>query len=245
MTKGKGKTVVLLDHPGGKRDDRASRMLAERGYRLEWCCAGQGDALPEIRDDHAGAVVYGGPESVNGLEEYSYLRAEIAWIERWLKADKPYFGICLGGQLLARALGARVAPHPEDQHEIGYVRIEPTAEGGAFLPRPLHVYHWHNEGFEVPAGAVRLAAGPVFANQAYQAGEGVYGIQFHPEVTVPVMTRWMSEAAHKLSRPGAQPAERQLADARLHDEPLRQWLDRFLEGWPEPRAKAAEKTAAE
>ena len=225
------KTIVLVDHPVGKRDDRASKRIEQRGYRVEWCCPGEELSLPEIRDDHAGVVVYGGPESVNDLQRWPYLRDELDWIGTWLATGRPYFGICLGAQLLATALGARVSRHPEGHHEIGYVEIAPTPAANGFMDDSLHVYHWHNEGFDVPDSAELLATGPVFGNQAFRAGPKTYGIQFHPEVTPKVFGRWIEEAGHMLAEPGAHSKERQLADAERHDQAMSDWLDDFLDHW--------------
>ena len=224
-------TVILIDHPVGRRDDRASRILTERGYRVAWCSPGKGETLPEPGREHIGAIVYGGAESANDDAAKPYLRTELDWIERWLETGKPFLGICLGGQMLARVLGARVDPHPEAFYEIGYVPIETAAGADGFLDGISHVYHWHHEGFTVPAGAELLATGPVFPNQAYRYGRNAYGLQFHPEVTVPVMSRWMKEAGHMLAYPNAQPRERQLADAERYDAPLEAWLERFLDDW--------------
>ena len=225
-------SVLLIDHPAGKRDDRLSRRLCESGYEVRWCCPGKGEALPEPDGRYRGAVAYGGPESVNDLEAYPYLAEEIRWIERWVAADKPFFGICLGGQMLARALGAEVARHPEGVHEIGYVEIEPTGTGNGFLPEKLFVYHWHNEGFTCPKGAELLASGPVFPNQAYRYGSNAYGIQFHPEVTRKVIERWTVECDPAIEeRPGAHPASRQLADCARFDAALDRWCSQFLSDW--------------
>ena len=224
-------TVILIDHPVGQRDDRASRTLTERGYRVEWCNPGKGETLPEPGPGHVGAIVYGGAESANDDVTKPYLRTELDWIERWLETGKPFLGLCLGGQMLARVLGARVDPHPEAFYEIGYVPIETAAGADGFLDGVSHVYHWHHEGFTVPAGAELLATGPVFPNQAYRYGRNAYGLQFHPEVTVPVMARWMKEAGHMLAYPNAHPRARQLADAERFDAPLAAWLERFLDDW--------------
>lgn len=224
------KTVILIDHPVGKRDDRASRYLATRGYRLEWSCPGEGDALPEVRDDHVGAIVYGGVESANDDAARPYIRAELDWIEEWLETGRPYLGFCLGGQLLARSLGARVEAHPEGLHEIGYVPVAAASGAAGFLNGVSHVYHWHKEGFAVPQGGELLVAGEVFPNQAFRHGPA-YGLQFHPEVSIPVMTRWMDEAGHMLANPNAHPRARQLADAERFDAPLEAWLHRFLDDW--------------
>jgi GMP synthase (glutamine-hydrolysing) len=202
-----------------------------RGYRIEWCAPGKGEVLPAPGPEHIGAIVYGGAESANDDATKPYLRTELDWIERWLATGKPFLGFCLGGQMLARVLGARVDAHPEAFYEIGYVPIEATAAADGFLDGVSHVYHWHHEGFTLPDGAELLATGPVFPNQAFRYGAQVYGLQFHPEVTVPVMTRWMDEAGHMLAQPNAHPRARQLADAERFDAPLAAWLGRFLDGW--------------
>ncbi len=224
--------VLLIDHPVGKRDDRASRMLSERGFEIHWVSPGRGDSLPDPQSaDFAAAVVYGGPESANDGENAPYIAEEIDWVGRWVAAEKPYLGICLGAQILARSLGAEVAGHPQGTHEIGYVEIRPAPAADGFMSDPMHVYQWHKEGFELPGGAELLATGAVFPNQAYRLGDRIYGIQFHPEVTPEISRRWIQDAAHRLAEPGAHPAERQVADSAQHDQPLEDWFGGFLDGW--------------
>lgn len=231
-------TVVLIDHPVGKRDDRASRMLAERGFALEWYCPGKDEDPPAPAEHHVAAVVYGGTENLSVDEARPYIRREIDWIGRWVAEDRPFLGICLGSQLLARALDARVAPHPEGLHEIGYYEIAPTAECDGFLSREMHVYHWHQEGFDLPRGATLLASGTSFPNQAFRHGRNAYGVQFHPEVSPQVMQRWLSEAGPVGHRPGAHPDEQQIADAERFDDVMRAWLEDFLDAWLAVPAKS-------
>ncbi len=224
-------SILLIDHPVGQRDDRASALLREMGYDTEWCSPGKGESLPPVDNGHVAVVVYGGAESVNEAESKAYIREEIDWIGQWAESGRPFLGICLGAQMLARALGAPVRPHDEGLHEIGYVKIQPTQAASGFMDDAMHVYHWHNEGFEVPASAELLASGPVFRNQAFRYGEKAYGIQFHPEVPREVMQRWMREAAHMLEEPGAHPSEVQLADNERFDGLMEAWLRRFLVDW--------------
>ncbi len=223
--------VILIDQPVGQRDDRASKYLVAQGYGVQWCSPGKGEALPVPGPEHAGVMVYGGAESANDDRENPFLRAELDFIEAWLATGKPFLGFCLGAQLLARALGGQVGPHPEALYEIGYVPVQATPQAGGFLDGVSHVYHWHHEGFTVPAGCELLAEGPVFPNQAFRYGANVYGLQFHPEVPVPVMTRWMIEAGHQLDRPNAHSKERQLADAERYDAALETWMRNFLDDW--------------
>jgi GMP synthase (glutamine-hydrolysing) len=223
--------VILIDQPVGRRDDRASKYLAAQGYQVQWCNPGKGEALPVPGPGHVGVMVYGGAESANDDLEKPFLRAELDFIETWLETGKPFLGFCLGAQLLSRVLGGRVGPHPEGLYEIGYVPVQAAPGADGFLDGVSHVYHWHHEGFTVPAGATLLAEGPVFPNQAFRYGANAYGLQFHPEIPVAVMTRWMREAGEHLSQPNAHPKDRQLADAKRYDAALEAWMRKFLDSW--------------
>ena len=224
-------TVLLVDHPGGGRDDRLSKQLTARGFGIKWICPGNGESLPEVESGFAAAVVYGGPQSVNDTRQHRFLAEEMAWIEKWLGNERPFFGICLGGQMLAQVLGAGVGRHDDGLHEIGYRCIEPADPNNEFLGQPMNVYHWHNEGFDVPLTAELLARGTDFPNQAFRYGKNSYGIQFHPEVTPRIFNRWISEAGHMLEHPGADPASQQDLDGEAFDQAVGDWLEIFLDTW--------------
>ena len=132
-----------------------------------------------------------------------FVKREIDWIGVPLRDKKPYLGICLGAQMMARHLGGRVYPHPQGHAEVGYYPIRPTAAGRAICADwPDHVYQWHREGFDLPAGGELLAEGDAFSVQAFRYGTG-YALQFHPEVTHAMMYRWLVRGAHRMELPGA------------------------------------------
>lgn len=227
------KRVLLVIHSDDGRNDRAAQHLVERGVEIEWCWPARGELLPKANGGFDGAVVYGGLESVNSKDSKPYLKAELDWIDRWLAADKPFLGICLGGQLLAHSLGARVGPHPEGLHEYGFVEVTPTEAGRTVFPGPIHLYQAHYEGFDLPQGAELLAYSQSYPHQAFRYGARAFGFQFHPETTPEIMKRWLTEDAgsDRMTQPGVDSLEKQAADSRLHDAPMDAWFRGFLDRW--------------
>jgi GMP synthase-like glutamine amidotransferase len=140
-------------------------------------------ALPDVADVDL-LVAMGGPMSVNDEAGLPWLVAEKRCVREAVERGVPVLGICLGAQLIASALGARV--YPNRVKEIGWLPIQapPVAQEGLFqLPPEIEVFHWHGETFDLPAGAVRLASSAACDNQAFQIGDRVVGLQFHLETT--------------------------------------------------------------
>ena len=219
--------VLLVVHQAHSNPGRVGRQLRAMGYELDIRRPSGGDLLPETMDEHAGAVIFGGPMSAN--DEADFIRAEIEWIPTILASGKPFLGICLGGQLLTRALGAAVGTHPEQLCEVGYYRVEPTDAGKPLFRDITHMYQWHREGMDLPHGAERLAGSERFENQAYRFGNA-YGLQFHPEVTQKIMRRWTSSDSWK-KRLGAQPPEEHFRGRRRHEASVVRWTRSFLKTW--------------
>ena len=222
--------ILLIVQRETSDPGRVGEALAALGCELDIRRPAKGDLLPANGDSHAGAVVFGGPMSAND-DHLPFIRAELDWIPRWLATGRPYLGICLGAQLLARALGARVSPHPEGWHEIGFYPLRPTPAGADLFAPAFHAYQWHGEGFELPPGATLLAEGEKFVNQAFCVERQAFGLQFHPEVRLATVETWMRRAGHRLVLPGACPREKQRQDWTLHDGAVGRWLGRFLPRW--------------
>lgn len=188
-----------------------------------------GDQLPESMDEHAGAIMFGGPMSANDTDEF--VKRETDWLAVPLKENRPFFGICLGAQKLVRHLGGKVEPHTEGLVEVGYYPLHATPEGQALLDWPPMIYQWHREGFDLPHGAVHLARGDNYPNQAFRYGERTYAVQFHSELTLAMMCKWSVKGAKRMVLPGAQQRRQHLEGRLIYDEPVRQWLDQFLDIW--------------
>ena len=228
------KPVLIVLHQENSTPGRVGHALRARGYRLDVRRPPLGEALPDEMDQHAGVVIFGGPMSANDPEPW--VEAEMACIGKTLEAGTPFLGLCLGAQLLCRLLGGKVAAHTDGQVEIGYYPILPTPDGEAFAKRlgapwPRHVYHWHREGFELPQGAVRMAGGETFPQQAFRYGRNAYGLQFHPEVTYAMMCRWTVNSYDRMQHPGARMPSEHLSGWYQHDYDVRNWLDAFLDHW--------------
>ena len=222
--------VLAVLHQPHSTPGRVGQEIRRLGYELDARRPRSGDPMPTTLAGHAGAIIFGGPGSANDADEV--MRAEVDWIEIALCERKPFLGICLGAQILARHLGAKVAPRADGHVEVGYHPIRPSQGDVLGEGAPGHVYQWHREGFELPHGASLLATadGP-FQTQAFSYGQTAVGVQFHPEITYAMVSRWTVRSAHRLGLPGAQDRATQLEGHLAHAPAVHRWLSAFLPRW--------------
>jgi GMP synthase-like glutamine amidotransferase len=157
--------------------------LEEEGYEITSTKFFKSQLLPDPKLIDL-LIVMGGPMSVNDKERYSWIVPEIRFIHEVIQLGKPVFGICLGAQLIASAMGAEIYQNAEK--EIGWFPVEgiSLADTSNFkFPQSMTVFHWHGETFNLPQGATHLARSQGCENQAFQLGKSVIGLQFHLETT--------------------------------------------------------------
>jgi GMP synthase-like glutamine amidotransferase len=134
------KPICIVLHQEQSNPGHVGQWFRRNGHALDIRKPRYGDLLPETLEGHCGAVIFGGPMSANDKDEF--ICRETEWIGVALREEKPFLGICLGGQMLANHLGAKVGFHPEELAEIGYYPITTTSEGNRFGAFPDHVYQW-------------------------------------------------------------------------------------------------------
>ena len=189
--------VVALRHVPFEGLGHIQPILEERGFAIEFADLYRSDAQPPEAATAAGLIFMGGPMSVN--DGLPYLEQEIEYIQRAANAGQPVLGVCLGAQLAAKALGARVYRNPVS--EIGWFTVRPTSaarEDSLFrdFRDTETVFHWHGETFDLPASGTLLACSERCRNQAFRLGSCIYGLQFHLEVTPEMIADWCQQDAN-------------------------------------------------
>lgn len=188
------KTCLALRHVPFEDMGSFAAVLAARGYAIAYREAPVDDlAAREWREADL-VVLLGGPIGVYEAEAYPFVRGEIALAAWRLAQDRPLLGLCLGSQMMAAALGARVHPGAMGK-EIGWAPLDLTAVGASsplahLGPTQASVLHWHGDTFDLPPGATLLASTPRYANQAFAFGKTGLALQFHPEVTARGLEAW-------------------------------------------------------
>ena len=174
--------VQVLQHVPFEGPGSMAGWLAARRIEVGVTRLFAGDPLPGA-DEIDGLIAMGGPMSVNDEHELPWLRPEKQLVREAVDRGLPVLGVCLGAQLIASTLGARVYPGPAK--EIGWFPIHgvPSVAPAFQFPGECLAFHWHGETFDLPPGAVRLASSAGCANQAFQVGRRAIALQFHLETT--------------------------------------------------------------
>lgn len=198
------KPILFLKNIAIEGPGTFETILQDRGvpYHIQEAYNDRGEMSALTPSDYAAVISLGGPMNADEDEPYPFLIAEKTFLRASVDRRVPTLGICLGAQLLARALGASVSKNPES--EIGWMTVDLTEDGRrsalfANLPNPLTVFQWHGDAFDVPPNAKRLAESPVCANQAFSMNDLAFGLQFHVEVTERDASAWAREYAPSMT----------------------------------------------
>lgn len=185
---GESRSLLVLRHEPFEHLGYFEDVLRDRKISFIYSDLGE---IPDLGAHH-GLIVMGGPQSANDQE----MALELHFIQHALDAKTPVLGICLGAQLIAKALGADVYRNPE--REIGWAPVHLTDAAATDpvvgrLSSPTMFFHWHAETFMLPPGAVSLAYSDKCRQQAFRFRDTVYGIQFHPEITPEMIVDWSTQ----------------------------------------------------
>jgi GMP synthase (glutamine-hydrolysing) len=226
------KTLVALRHVPFE-DLGSLAPIAERlGYQVTYYEVGVGDLTALKNQSIDLLVVLGGPIGAYDDALYPYLADELAFIQQRLQLQQPILGICLGAQLMARALGAAVAPM--GHKEIGFAPLTLTSAGQQSVLKSLNtdvaVLHWHGDQFALPQGCHSLATTPLCPYQAFALGHYALALQFHLEVDIQRLEQWLIGHSAELNQAGINPHTLR-QQAQIHESALTQAASQVLSAW--------------
>lgn len=191
--------IIVFQHVPYEPLGTMNPLFKRQGMRIKYVNFGRDPhSVPSICG-YDGIVILGGPMNVDQIDAFPNLALEVQLIQQAIDLDIPILGICLGAQLIAKALGAKVSKN--SCKEIGWYDVSVSSEGREdallnFFDGTEKIFQWHGDTFELPADATLLATGDSCANQAYRYKNNVYGFQFHLEVDKGLIERWLSVPAH-------------------------------------------------
>ena len=216
-------------------------LLKDSGFRIRYVNFGRDPGQRPALDKYAALIVLGGPMNADQIDSHPNLQTEVEIIREAVEQDMSVLGICLGAQLLAKALGGTVSRNPT--REVGWFDVEVTPEGesdpvlSTFASRQ-RVFQWHEDGIGLPSSCVHLASSPASDVQAFRHGEHAYGFQFHLEVDAPLIERWLTVPANQsliedegenFDSAAVRAETEQSIDElmSLSNETFSRWIDRF------------------
>ena len=230
------KTVTVIRHLAFEDLGSLETALRQQGYTISYveaglhCIASINPITPDI------VVILGGPIGAYDEQDYPFIVDELRLLERRLEANLPTLGICLGAQLMARSLGARV--YPGAAKEIGWSPLNLSDAGrhsalAHLAAAHTSVLHWHGDTFDLPVGATHLASSAKYQNQAFSWGKCSLGLQFHPEVTARGLERWFIGHACEISATADVSLTKLRQDTAIYANQLEVQAANFWQAWLE------------
>lgn len=234
MSPNRRRVAVAIRHVAFEDLGNLTPQLTRAGFDIEVLDAGVDDARIAELGDADLWVVLGGPISVNDGEDYPFLALERRILAERIDRQRPTLGICLGAQLMAAALGARVYAGPVK--EIGWASVHRNGGTGphpvdALARADLPVLHWHGETWELPSGATRLLSSDAYVEQAFEVGTACLGLQFHPEATAAGLERWYIGHCGEIAATQGLSVASLRADGRKHARALEAASQDFFGAW--------------
>lgn len=230
------KTAVALRHVYFEDLGTFEPSLVERGYQVEYVDPGSLAGAAASVESADLLIVLGAPIGACDEPAYPFLKSELRWIGQRLSAHRPLLGVCLGAQLMARVLGASVAPMGHKEIGFSPLTLTPAGRKSALgvIPENVSVLHWHGDQFEIPSSAENLAYTALCSHQAFAIGNHALGLQFHLEADAGRLEPWLVGHAGELSQAGVDPVKLR-EQAAEHGQELKaassavlgEWLNRL------------------
>ena len=225
--------ILALQHTACEGMSYLEKALEKRDIEYDYVLLNAGADIPDDTSGYSAVVILGGPMNVYEEKEYPFLKDEDLFIKKALREGKPMLGICLGGQLIAKAAGAKVLTG--HRKELGWYDLTLTKAGIADplfngFPHGFKVFQWHGDTFQIPEGATKLASSEIFPNQAFRLGSA-YALQFHIEVAEETIKDWMEEYGEELRSLDYIDPLRIAEDTKRYVESLYGLADRFCSNY--------------
>lgn len=225
--------LLMIQHITCEGPGLLEPVLVGQGWELDIKCVDKtGVKLPGNLEGYQALIILGGPMGAYEEALYPHLIKVQELIREAVLQRIPTLGICLGGQLIAQALGAEVRPNPIK--EIGWSHVRLTEEGRAHplfadLPALLAVFQWHGDTFALPEGGILLAGSDICPNQAFVYQQNIFALQFHLEVTPNMIANWAQCYGMELELHGGPGAAASLVrNTEARWEGMREWREQFL-----------------